>query len=155
MQIHTFCSKADLDFYNGKHYIDNEWKNRMIILVKILIPLYEDKNCRSPLIFYVCDDKQGSSVLRSKKPFNEKDLIDALKKGSIWGAGLDVTNPEPMKPDNPLLVMENVCILPHIGSATIEARNEMSRMAAENIISYFKNNTIPNCVNPEVLKKHV
>ena len=84
---------------------------------------------------------------------NEKDLIDALKKGTIWGAGLDVTNPEPMKPDNPLLEMENVCILPHIGSATIEARNEMSRMAAENIISYFKNNTVPNIVNPEVLKK--
>ena len=81
---------------------------------------------------------------------NEKDLIDALKKGTIWGAGLDVTNPEPMKPDNPLLEMENVCILPHIGSATIEARNEMSRMAAENIISYYKNNTVPNIVNPEV-----
>jgi len=83
---------------------------------------------------------------------NEKDLIDALDK-TILGAGLDVTNPEPMKPDNPLLEMENVCILPHIGSATIEARNEMSRMAAENIISYYKNNSIPNIVNPEVLKK--
>jgi len=84
---------------------------------------------------------------------NEKDLIDALNNGIIWGAGLDVTNPEPMQPDNPLLEMENVCILPHIGSATIEARNEMSRMAAENIISYYKNNTVPNIVNPEVLKK--
>ena len=84
---------------------------------------------------------------------NEQDLIDALKKGSIWGAGLDVTNPEPMNPDNPLLEMENVCILPHIGSATIEARNEMSRMAAENIISYYKNDTVPNIVNPEVLNK--
>ncbi|HEX6169207.1 MAG TPA: D-glycerate dehydrogenase [Chitinophagaceae bacterium] len=84
---------------------------------------------------------------------NEKDLIDALNNGTIRGAGLDVTNPEPMKPDNPLLEMENVCILPHIGSATIEARNEMSRMAAENIISYYKNNTVPNIVNPEVLKK--
>ena len=84
---------------------------------------------------------------------NEQDLIDALRKGLIWGAGLDVTNPEPIKPDNPLLEMENVCILPHIGSATVEARNEMSRMAAENIISYYKNNTVPNIVNPEVLKK--
>ena len=84
---------------------------------------------------------------------NEEDLADALKKGVIWGAGLDVTNPEPMKNDNPLLEMEDVCILPHIGSATIEARNEMSRMAAENIISYYRNNTVPNIVNPEVLKK--
>lgn len=84
---------------------------------------------------------------------NEKDLIDALDNKTILGAGLDVTNPEPMKPDNPLLEMENVCILPHIGSATIEARNEMSRMAAENIIQFYKKNTVPNIVNPEVLKK--
>ena len=84
---------------------------------------------------------------------NEHDLIQALTKGTIWGAGLDVTNPEPIRLDNPLLEMENVCILPHIGSATIEARNAMSRMAAENIISYYKNNTVPNIVNPEVLKK--
>jgi glyoxylate reductase len=84
---------------------------------------------------------------------NEKDLMEALNSGTIRGAGLDVTNPEPMKQDNPLLEMENVCILPHIGSATIEARNEMSRMAAVNIISYYKNNTVPNIVNPEVLKK--
>ena len=83
---------------------------------------------------------------------NEKDLIDALNNGTIWGAGLDVTNPEPMKTDNPLLEMENVCILPHIGSATIEARNEMSRMAAENIIQFYQNNTIPHLVNPESLK---
>jgi len=84
---------------------------------------------------------------------NEQDLIDALNSGAILGAGLDVTNPEPMKADNPLLSMENVCVLPHIGSATIEARNEMSRMAAENIISFYKNNFIPNLVNPEVFKK--
>ena len=83
---------------------------------------------------------------------NEQDLIEALNKGTIWGAGLDVTNPEPMKTDNPLLEMENVCILPHIGSATIEARNEMSRMAAENIIQFYKNNFIPHLVNPESLK---
>jgi glyoxylate reductase len=83
---------------------------------------------------------------------NEQDLIEALNNGAIWGAGLDVTNPEPMKRDNPLLEMENVCILPHIGSATIEARNEMSRMAAENIIQYYRNNFIPHLVNPEVLK---
>ena len=99
--------------------------------------------------------KRGSIFINTARGgiHNEKDLIDALNNGTIWGAGLDVTNPEPMKPDSPLLAMENVCILPHIGSATIEARNEMSRMAAENIISYYKNNTVPNIVNPEVLKK--
>jgi glyoxylate reductase len=75
-----------------------------------------------------------------------------LKAEAIWGAGLDVTNPEPMQQDNPLLQMENVAILPHIGSATIEARNEMSRLAAVNIIEFYKGNNIPNIINPEVSK---
>ncbi len=84
---------------------------------------------------------------------NEEDLLDALNAQIIWGAGLDVTNPEPMKQDNPLLQMENVAILPHIGSATIEARNEMSRLAAVNIIEFYKGNNIPNIINPEVITK--
>ena len=83
---------------------------------------------------------------------NEKDLLDALNNRTILGAGLDVTNPEPMSADNPLLSMENVCILPHIGSATVEARNEMSRLAAENIIQFYKNNFIPHLVNPDWTK---
>ncbi len=82
---------------------------------------------------------------------NEQDLIDALRNRSIWGAGLDVTNPEPMHPDNPLLSMENVSVLPHIGSATVETRNKMSRLAAENIIGFYKNKRVPNIVNPETL----
>lgn len=83
---------------------------------------------------------------------NELDMIEALKAGIIWGAGLDVTNPEPMQPDNQLLQMENVAILPHIGSATNEARAEMARLAANNIIGFYKNNRIPHIVNPEIMK---
>jgi glyoxylate reductase len=83
---------------------------------------------------------------------NEPDLLNALNEGSIWGAGLDVTNPEPMNADSPLLSMPNVAILPHIGSATVEARNEMSRLAAVNIIEFYKHNRIPNMVNPETMK---
>jgi len=47
--------------------------------------------------------------------------------------------------------MPNVAVLPHIGSATQEARNEMSRLAAMNIIEFYKYNRIPNVVNPETL----
>ena len=77
--------------------------------------------------------------------------LAALQAGVVWGAGLDVTNPEPMAPDNPLLFMDNVAILPHIGSATVEARNEMSRLAALNILEFYKHRRIPNLVNPEIL----
>jgi glyoxylate reductase len=60
-----------------------------------------------------------------------------------------------MQPDNPLLNMASVAVLPHIGSATIEARNGMSRLAAENIISFYKYGIIPNMVNIEVMKKRI
>lgn len=83
---------------------------------------------------------------------NEVDLIEALQQKVIWGAGLDVTNPEPMKADNVLLTMPNVAVLPHIGSATIEARTGMARLAAQNIIEFYKNGNVPHCVNPAVLK---
>lgn len=74
------------------------------------------------------------------------DLTDALIHGEIWGAGLDVTDPEPMDRDHPLLTLPNVCVLPHIGSATIEARNRMSEMAAENIIRFYETGRIPHQV---------
>ena len=85
---------------------------------------------------------------------NELDLIDALNRKVIWGAGLDVTNPEPMLADNPLLNMPNVAILPHIGSATIEARTGMARVAAKNIVAFYKSGKVPTCVNAEVLAKN-
>lgn len=81
---------------------------------------------------------------------NEKDLLEALQNETIWGAGLDVTNPEPMDKENPLLSLPNVAILPHIGSATLETRNAMAVMAAENILAALKGNQIPHAVNPEV-----
>jgi phosphoglycerate dehydrogenase-like enzyme len=84
---------------------------------------------------------------------NEQDLTMALQEKIIWGAGLDVTNPEPMVKDNPLLNMPNVCVLPHIGSATEETRDAMSVIAAQNIIAGLKGEQIPYPVNPEVYEE--
>ena len=84
---------------------------------------------------------------------NEDDLIKALNEKLIWGAGLDVTNPEPMSPDSPLLSMPGVSVLPHIGSATEEARNGMARIAAENVIAGLKGEKLPHPINPEVQKR--
>lgn len=81
---------------------------------------------------------------------NEPDLIEALQNKVIWGAGLDVTDPEPMHPDNPLLQMPNVAVLPHIGSATVETRNAMAVIAAKNIIAGLRGERLVSVVNPEV-----
>ncbi|MBV8252718.1 MAG: D-glycerate dehydrogenase [Chitinophaga sp.] len=77
---------------------------------------------------------------------NETDLYEAIQEGLIWGAGLDVTNPEPMSADSPLLSLPTVAILPHIGSATIGTRNAMSRLAAENVIAAMKGLPLPNLI---------
>lgn len=66
-------------------------------------------------------------------------LYEALKNKKIFAAGLDVTTPEPLVPSHPLYKLPNVMILPHIGSATYEARTEMSILSAQNIIDAFKN----------------
>jgi lactate dehydrogenase-like 2-hydroxyacid dehydrogenase len=80
----------------------------------------------------------------------QSDLYEALVAREIWGAGLDVTNPEPILKDDPILELSNVCVFPHIGSATIEARNGMAKLAAENIIAFSKGEKMIHCVNPEV-----
>lgn len=62
-------------------------------------------------------------------------LVKALQKKTIWGAGLDVMTPEPLPLDNPLLNLKNCLILPHIGSASIETRNDMAVLCAKNIVA--------------------
>lgn len=84
---------------------------------------------------------------------NETDLRLALEEGQIWGAGLDVTHPEPMASDNPLLEMPNVAILPHIGSATIETRMKMMQLTVENIRAGLNGQQLPYCINPQVYEK--
>jgi glyoxylate reductase len=83
----------------------------------------------------------------------EEDLLKAIQDGIIWGAGLDVTNPEPMSPDSPLLRLPSVCVTPHIGSATEEARTGMALVAAENIIAGLRGEQLPNVIDPSVYDK--
>jgi glyoxylate reductase len=77
-------------------------------------------------------------------------LYDALKHHRIQAAALDVTEPEPLPMDSPLLELDNLIICPHIASASNSTRTRMSIMAAENLIAGLKGEKLPNCVNPEV-----
>jgi D-3-phosphoglycerate dehydrogenase len=80
---------------------------------------------------------------------DEKALAKALKKGWIGGAGLDVYENEP-EVEPGLLKLDNVVLLPHLGSATEETRTKMAMMAAENLIAGLEGKIPPNCVNPEL-----
>lgn len=82
-----------------------------------------------------------------------KALYEALRDGEIAYAALDVTEPEPIPPDDPLLTLDNIIVVPHIGSASIATRTKMATMAAENLIAGLKGEMPPYCVNPEALEK--
>jgi glyoxylate reductase len=83
----------------------------------------------------------------------ERDLIKALKNKWISGAALDVYEKEPISFSNPLLRMQNVIILPHIGSATYQVRSKMARVAAENLLNVLKGIEPLYIVNPHLKKK--
>ncbi|KAM3957913.1 glyoxylate reductase/hydroxypyruvate reductase [Aphomia sociella] len=70
-------------------------------------------------------------------------LIEALKNNTIRAAGLDVTTPEPLPLDSPLFKLKNCVVLPHIGSASIEARNVMSELTAKNILAALQDTDMP------------
>ena len=79
---------------------------------------------------------------------DEKALLQALRDGEIAGAGLDVYEDEP-KLTPGLAGQDNVVLLPHIGSASIETRTKMATMAADNLLAGLKGEKMPNIINPE------
>jgi glyoxylate reductase len=77
-------------------------------------------------------------------------LYQALRDGEIAYAALDVTEPEPISADSPLLTLSNIVIVPHIASASIATRSRMAMIAAQNLIAALRREPMPACVNPEV-----
>ena len=77
-------------------------------------------------------------------------LYTALQQGTIGGAALDVTEPEPLPVSHPLLTLQNCLVIPHLGSASTATRSRMADMAVENVIAGLRGDCLPYCVNPEV-----
>ena len=77
-------------------------------------------------------------------------LVEALRNGVIAGAALDVTDPEPLPADHPLIAMENCIVVPHIASGSVATRSKMARMAATNAIEAVRGNRPPHIVNGDV-----
>jgi glyoxylate reductase len=81
---------------------------------------------------------------------DQKALANALRSGIIFAAGLDVTDPEPLPVEHELYKLPNCVIAPHIASATVQTRDQMARICAENLIAGVTGCKLTACVNPEV-----
>ena len=81
---------------------------------------------------------------------DSRALYTALSEKWIQAAALDVTDPEPISPDDPLLTLDNLVITPHIGSASVASRREMCMLAARNLLAGLDGQPMEHCANPEL-----
>ena len=97
--------------------------------------------------------KPGAFLINTSRGavVDEKALLTALQEKRVAGAGLDVYEEEPALTPG-LAQLDQVVLLPHIGSATVETRHRMAAMAADNLLAGLRNEIPPNLVNPECLK---
>jgi glyoxylate reductase len=96
--------------------------------------------------------KPGAILVNTARgPVVDHDaLCEALTEKRIFAAALDVTDPEPLPLESPLLGLPNCIVVPHLGSASVRTREQMALLAAENLVAGVQGRRLPHCVNPEV-----
>jgi len=147
-----FYDPTSQSAYNAQP-VDLETLLRESDFVSIHVPLTE-KTRHMVNADFLAKMKSNSILVNTSRGgvVDQAALYDALKAKKIFAAALDVTDPEPLPVDNPLLELENCLIVPHLGSASQHTRDMMSLLAAQNLIAGLKGERLPNCVNPQVYK---
>lgn len=143
--------KPDLESRHGLEYVEPQTLLRTADFVSLHIPLTPETR------HYISERELGmmkpTAILLNlaRGPIvDAKALYTALRDGRIRAAALDVTDPEPISPDDPLLTLSNLVITPHIGSASTNARRETCLLAARNIVAGIEGRRLEQCANPEL-----
>ncbi len=135
----------------GVEYVDRETLFRESDFLSIHVPLNEQTQHSVGKDEFALMKPNAVLVNTSRGPVvDEEALADALEQGQIASAGLDVFEQEPVVEPR-LLALENIVLVPHIGSASIKTRTRMCTMAAENAAAVLSGQRPPNPVNSEVL----
>ncbi|HVG96341.1 MAG TPA: D-glycerate dehydrogenase [Chloroflexota bacterium] len=147
--------RQDLEQQYGYEYRDSvEAVLREADFVSLHTPLMEETRHLMNAERLAMMKKTAILINSSRGPVVDPGaLYDALKAGTIWAAGLDVTEPEPLPVTDPLLTLDNCLVVPHIASASIKTRDNMSELAADNIINVLQGRAPKTPVNPEVVKQ--
>ena len=144
--------KLDAEKEIGVIYSDVKLLLRKSDFVCILTPLTpETTNLISHNEFALM--KSSSVLINTARGgiVDEEALFEALKSGTIWAAGLDVFEEEPVSLNHPLLTLPNVITLPHIGSSSVKTRTAMAKLAATNLLQVLRGEHPKYPVNKEVL----
>ena len=147
---HSRTRKRDLEKEYGLKYASFKRVLAESDFLSIHVPLTPQTN-------HFIGEKQlkmmkPSSILvnLSRGPVVDTEALQqALTKGTIAGAGLDVFDPEPVPTDHPILGLDNVVVLPHIGSASNRSRRDMHLLAARNLVAGLNGDRLEECANPE------
>jgi glyoxylate reductase len=142
---------AEVERDLGVQYVPLDQLLRESDFISLHVPLMHETHHLINAAALAKMKKTAILINTSRGPvIDEAALVAALREGTIAAAGLDVYEHEP-KITPGLLDLENVVLLPHIGSASVATRSKMAEMAARNVISYFAGETPPNALNPQVL----
>ena len=151
---HSRTRKRELEKIHGFKYASLKRVLTESDFLSIHVPL-------TPETHHFISDKQLNMMKPSSILINlargavvdTEALYKALLKGEIAGAGLDVFDPEPVPQDHPILGLDNVVVLPHIGSASNRSRREMHLLAARNLLAGLKGERLEECANPELYER--
>jgi glyoxylate reductase len=141
--------KADFEKATGGRFVDLPTLLRSADFVSLHVPLTDTTHHLIGAPELAMMKKTAILVNTARGPVvDERALVAALENGTIAGAGLDVFENEPQIEPG-LLKLDNVVLAPHVGSATLETRTGIARMACRNILAALRNELPPNCLNPQ------
>jgi phosphoglycerate dehydrogenase-like enzyme len=148
-----FVRREELEREFGYRYVSLETLLRESDFVTLHVPLLPETTGMIGPAQFALMKPTAFLINAARGPVvNERALIEALQAGRIAGAGLDVFEVEPTDTANPLLKMENVVTLPHVGSATEATRQAMVDLAVDNVLAFLAGKPPLTAVNPEATR---